>query len=79
MAWTSRKLSKLTQDHQTLMSRAIAVDWADWTYEDGNGDYIGLVKTDHAAKFYFRIILETRSFGLNYESVKVCGQLAPFL
>lgn len=42
-------------------------------------DYIGLVKTDHQANFYFRIIPETKGFGLNYESVNVCGQLAQFL
>lgn len=79
ISWTSRKRSLLTRAHQNQMSYEIARDWADKAAFPGEGDYIGLVKTDHTANFYFRIIPETRGFGLNYESVNVCGQLAPFL
>jgi hypothetical protein len=79
ISWTSRKRSLLTRAHQNQMSYEIARDWADKAAFTGEGDYIGLVKTDHTANFYFRIIPETRGFGLNYESVNVCGQLAPFL
>jgi hypothetical protein len=79
ISWTSRKRSLLTRAHQDQMSHEIALDWADKATFLGEGDYIGLVKTDHTANFYFRIIPETRGFGLNYESVNICGQLAPFL
>ena len=79
ISWTSRKRSLLTRAHQNQMSYEIARDWADKAAFLGEGDYIGLVKTDHSANFYFRIIPETKGFGLNYESVNVCGQLAPFL
>jgi hypothetical protein len=36
-------------------------------------DYIGLLKTSHSANFYFGIIPGLKGFGLNYESVYVCG------
>jgi hypothetical protein len=79
ISWTSRQRSLLTRAHQDQMSHEIALDWADKATFLGEGDYIGLVKTDHRANFYFRIIPETKGFGLNYESVNICGQLAPFL
>ncbi|RLM00275.1 hypothetical protein CFD26_100955 [Aspergillus turcosus] len=76
---TTRRQSRLTRAHQQQMSHAIANDWASDAVRYNMADYIGLVKTDHTANFYFRIIPETRGFGLNYESVNVCGQLAGFL
>jgi hypothetical protein len=79
ISWTSRKHSLLTRQHQRQMSYSIARDWAGRAAATDEGDYIGLVKTDHTANFYFRIIPETKGFGLNYESVNVCGQLAGFL
>ena len=79
ISWTSRKNSRLTRQHQYQMSYSIAKDWAGRAAATDEGDYIGLVKTDHTANFYFRIIPETNGFGLNYESVNVCGQLAGFL
>lgn len=79
ISWTSRKRSLLTRAHQNQMSYEIARDWADKAAFTGEGDYIGLVKTDHTANFYFRNIPEAKGVGLNFESVNVCGQLALFL
>jgi hypothetical protein len=79
IAWTSRLRSLLTRDHQNQMARSIASDWGSRATHTDEGDYIGLVKTGHTANFYFRIIPELQGFGLNYESVNVCGQLAGFL
>jgi hypothetical protein len=79
ISWTSRKRSLLTRAHQNEMSYYIAKDWGSRAAHTDEGDYIGLVKTDHTANFYFRIIPESQGFGLNYESVNVCGQLAGFL
>lgn len=79
IAATTRVSSKLTRDHQRSMAYYIAQDWANDAYRISMSDYIGLVKTDHTANFYFRIIPEIKGFGLNYESVNICGQLAPFL
>lgn len=42
-------------------------------------DFIGFAETDHNANFYYRIIPESRSFGLDYESVDICGQMGGFL
>ncbi|KAJ5369710.1 uncharacterized protein N7496_005802 [Penicillium cataractarum] len=79
IAATTRVQSKLTRDHERSMAYYIAQDWANDAYRMSMSDYIGLVKTDHTANFYFRIIPEIKGFGLNYESVNICGQLAPFL
>jgi hypothetical protein len=79
ITWTSRINTRLTRQHQNQMSYAIASDWAGRAAQTDEGDYIGLVKTDHTANFYFRIIPETNGFGLNYESVNVCGGLAGYL
>lgn len=79
IAATTRVRSKLTRDHQRKMAYFIAQDWARNTHKMSMSDYVGLVKTGHTANFYFRIIPETKGFGLNYESVNVCGQLAQFL
>jgi hypothetical protein len=79
ISWTSHKRSLLTRAHQNEMSYFIAKDWGSRAAKTDEGDYIGLVKTDQTANFYFRIIPESQGFGLNYESVNVCGQLAGFL
>lgn len=60
------------------MTYYILQDWANDAYRLAMSDYIGLVKTDHNANFYFRIIPEIRGFGLNYARVNIYGQLAPF-
>jgi hypothetical protein len=42
-------------------------------------DFIGLAQDGYNANFYYRIIPEVRGFGLNYESVDVCGGMGDFL
>jgi hypothetical protein len=79
--YTTRIRSKLTRAHQRQMSAAIARDWGDKATTAGYrmNEYFGLVKTDHQANFYFRIIPEVRGFGLDYESVNACGGMAKYL
>lgn len=79
--FTTRTPSKLTRAHQRQMSSAIATSWGHFatTASDHMNEYFGLVKTGHAANFYFRIIPEVRGFGLNYESVNACGGMAKYL
>ena len=60
IAATTRIRSKLTREHQRSMAYYIAQDWANDSYRMAMSDYIGLVKTDHTANFYFRIIPEIR-------------------
>lgn len=79
IAFTTRKKSLLTKAHQNQMSTAIANQWASRADGTDMDEYFGLVKTDHNANFYYRVISELRSFGLNYESVDVCGGMASFL
>lgn len=76
---TTRVRSRLTRAHEKSMAHSIAVDWASDANSYAMSDYIGLVKTGHTANFYFRIIPETKGFGLNYESVNICGQLGGYL
>jgi hypothetical protein len=79
IAFTTRKRSLLTNAHQNQMSTAIARQWASRADNTDMGEFFGLVKTDHNANFYHRVIPEVRGFGLNYESVDVCGGMASFL
>lgn len=79
VATTTRTQSKLTRSHQDSMANAIAESWQFNAAYHKMSDYIGLVKTSHHANFYFRIIPETKGFGLNYESVNICGELKGFL
>jgi hypothetical protein len=46
---------------------------------DKLSNYIVLWKADHSANFYFRIIPESNNFGMIYESVDVCGEMAGLL
>lgn len=80
LSYTTRLESQLTRSHRADMANALANDWA--SRANGNSrlsNYIGLWKTDHNANFYFRIIPESVDFGMNYESVDVCGGMAGFL
>lgn len=79
--FTTRKASKLTRAHQKDVSAAIARSWGQFatTRSYHMNDYFGLVKTEHEANFYFRIIPELKGFGLNYESVNACGGMAKYL
>ncbi|CAI7663115.1 unnamed protein product [Penicillium palitans] len=76
---TTRSKSPLTRDQQKAMAHTIARDWASDAYAYPMADYMGLVRTDRHPNFYFRIIPEVRGFGLNYESVDICGPLYKFV
>ena len=76
---TTRSKSPLTRDQQKAMAHTIARDWASDAYAYLMADYMGLVRTDSHPNFYFRIIPEARGFGLNYESVDICGPLYEFV
>lgn len=76
---TTRRRSPLARDQQKAMAHEIAKDWASDAYAYPMADYMGLVKTDSHPNFYFRIIPEVRGFGLNYESVDICGPLYEFV
>jgi hypothetical protein len=78
IAFTTRKPAALTQSQIQDMSTAIAQDWQQKVVPDAS-DYIGLVKDGHKADFYYRIIPEIKGFGLNYESVDVCGGMESLL
>ncbi|KAH0429341.1 hypothetical protein CcaCcLH18_08463 [Colletotrichum camelliae] len=79
ISYTTRKLSLLTYSHQSEMAGFIASAWALASANVQLEDYIGFASTDHNANFYYRIIPELYSFGLNYESVDICGGMASFL
>jgi hypothetical protein len=80
VSYTTRMESKLTRAHRIEMANALSSDWASRANRnDKLSNYMGLWKTDHKANFYFRIIPETVNFGLNYESVDVCGSMARWL
>ncbi|KAK6217118.1 hypothetical protein QIS74_07232 [Colletotrichum tabaci] len=79
ISYTTRAQSLLTRSHQQEMSGCIASAWSIAAENYRLEDYIGLAKTDHNANFYWRIIPELYGFGLNYESVDVCGGMAGYL
>ncbi|KAL0929794.1 uncharacterized protein CTRU02_215224 [Colletotrichum truncatum] len=79
IAYTTRLQSKLTRAHQIQMSQRLATYWNTRANCCNMHDLIGFVETGHSANFYFRIIPETVNFGLNYETVDSCGQMARFL
>lgn len=79
VSYTTRIQSKLTRAHQIEMSQRLASWWAQRADCCNMHDMIGFVETGHAANFYYRIIPETVNFGLNYETVDSCGQMARFL
>ncbi|KGO68426.1 hypothetical protein PITC_070510 [Penicillium italicum] len=76
---TTRNKSKLPRDQRRAMANDIAKSWASEANSSPMSDYMGLVKTGHTPNFYFRIIPETQGFGLNYESVNLCGSMEGFL
>lgn len=61
------------------MSGFAAAAWAATSKIYDMTDFIGFAETGYSANFYYRIIPEVRGFGLNYESVDVCGQMGGFL
>lgn len=79
ISYTTRKPSLLTKDHRIEMAARGAEAWASYTHTYRMTDLIGFAATGHEANFYYRIIPEVRGFGLNYESVDVCGGMAQLL
>ncbi|KAL6790988.1 hypothetical protein J3E68DRAFT_429572 [Trichoderma sp. SZMC 28012] len=79
ISYTTRAKSKLSYSQQQEMSGFIAAAWATASKTYDMTDFIGFVETGHLANFYYRVIPEIRGFGLNYESVDVCGQMGGFL
>lgn len=80
ISYTSRLQSKLTQAHISTMSSLLGFWWADNTDHDHTiANVMGLVKTESTANFYWRIIPENSNFGLDYESVDICGGMAGWL
>lgn len=77
ISFTTRQPTALTKSQQDDMANSIARDRSYRVF--AASDYIGLVKDGHKADFYYRIIPEVRGFGLNYESVDVCGGMAGLL
>ena len=61
------------------MAAFAASRWAANSKAYSMTDFVGFAETGHSANFYYRIIPETRSFGLNYESVDICGGMAGYL
>lgn len=78
ISYTARLPSQLSKQHKVDMSQSIALEWASRA-NDGMHDMIGFVETEHDANFYYRIIPETEGYGLNYESVDICGGMGKFL
>lgn len=79
VSYTTRIQSKLTYSHQQEMAGFLANSWSIHSRTEAMDDFIGFAKTDHNANFYYRVIPELRGFGLNYETVDVCGGMAGFL
>lgn len=79
LSYTARIPSKLTKAHQAELATNLARWWANTADETYLHDIIGFVKTGHQANFYYRIIPENSDYGLNYESVDVCGQMSQYL
>jgi hypothetical protein len=78
IAFTSRPTSTPSRSNEAALSTALAQNW--WREADANiNELIGFVKTSNQANFYWRIIPEIQGFGLNYESVDVCGGMAAYL
>ncbi|KAL7934432.1 hypothetical protein V8C35DRAFT_327311 [Trichoderma chlorosporum] len=79
ISYTTRAKSKLSYSQQQKMSGFIAAARAAASKTYDMTDFIGFVETRHLANVYYRVIPEIRGFGLNYESVNVCGQMGGFL
>lgn len=76
---TTRAKTDLPRDKQKAMAHEIATNWALDAYAAPMSDYMGLVKTGNHPNFYYRIIPEVKGFGLNYESVDICGVLYEYV
>ncbi|KAE8322531.1 hypothetical protein BDV39DRAFT_196633 [Aspergillus sergii] len=79
IAYTTRKKSPLNEQDALKMARHISMKWQGMVIGNDISDFIGFVETGHTANFYFRIIPEHKGYGLNYESVDICGGMAGML
>lgn len=79
LSFTTRVPTKLSKSHQADMTNALTSWWANTAGITDLHDMIGFLKTDHTANFYYRLIPENSDYGLNYESVDSCGQMAKYL
>ncbi|KAB8261666.1 hypothetical protein BDV32DRAFT_157967 [Aspergillus pseudonomiae] len=79
IAYTTRKTAPLNEQQALMMARHISLKWQGITLGNDIADFIGFVETGHTANFYFRIIPEHKGYGLNYESVDICGGMAGML
>jgi hypothetical protein len=78
IAFTSRPNPTPNRSNEAAISNALAQNW--WREADATiNELIGFAKTSNKANFYWRIIPEIQGFGLNYESVDVCGGMAAYL
>lgn len=79
IAYTTRNKSPLNEQDALKMARHISMKWQGMAIGNDISDFIGFVETGHTANFYFRIIPEHKGYGLNYESVDICGGMAGML
>lgn len=83
ISFTTRVKTQLTAAHQQEMAQALAEKWAYYANAEeavSMDEVIGFVEVEHRANFYYRIISEqVTSFGLNYESVDICGGMSDYL
>lgn len=79
ISYTTRLRSLLSASHQQEMAGFLAAGWLTYIDRITLDDYIGFAETDHSANFFYRIIPEIKGFGLNYETVDVCGQMGDML
>lgn len=79
ISYTTRIKTRLTARHQEEMARFLAANWASEADFTQMNELIGFASTLRRANFYYRIIPERYGFGLNYESVDICGGMAGYL
>lgn len=79
ISFTQRKKSLLNDRHKTEMAAWAAATWGVYANQGWMSDFIGFASTGHKSNFYYRIIPELYDFGLNYESVDICGGMADML
>ncbi|KAE8154345.1 hypothetical protein BDV25DRAFT_136039 [Aspergillus avenaceus] len=76
IAYTTRNKAPLNENQALQMAKHISYKWRTLAIGNDISDFIGFVETGHTANFYFRIIPEHKGYGLNYESVDICGGMA---
>ncbi|KAG2421264.1 hypothetical protein HFD88_000880 [Aspergillus terreus] len=79
IAYTTRNKAPLNEQDALKMAQHISLKWQTMALGNDISDFIGFVETGHTANFYFRIIPEHKGYGLNYESVDICGGMAGML